>query len=287
MSADPLDVVSGRSVARVRRIILAGLERLPETLSTTRTAAAIEARAPARARGALGSVRPSTFDGLADALRAELVRSGRAEGRDGRVVRKAEDTIGLRFDLTDPAAIAWAERRAGKLIVEIDKATRDAIRALVARALREGGNPRIVARSIKPLIGLHQRWAVAVLNYRLRLEKRGLSGSRVEQATARYYQKLLRARSLNIARTEILRASNEGRRQAWVQAQRLGLLPGAEKVWLAAGDACEVCAATDGQTVALDDEFSNAYGSFEMPPAHPSCRCTAVIRASSVQTAVA
>ncbi len=189
---------------------------------------------------------------------------------------QATATLGFRFDMDDPAAVRWAEEEAAALVVEIDASTREAIRALVVRALREGGHPRVVARWIRPLIGLHSRWAVAVLNYRLRLEARGFAVDRVETLVARYYAKLLRARSLNIARTEILRAANVGKRLAWEQARARGLLGTApQKQWIAAAGACETCAAADGQVVAFDDAFSTALGNFEMPPAHPSCRCTA------------
>ena len=119
-----------------------------------------------------------------------------------------------------------------------------------------------------------------MLNYRFRLEAAGnLSATRVEELTARYYAKLLRARARNIARTEVLRASNAGKLESSTAAHRAGYVGTTtpQKEWVATAGAEEGCAAADGQQVGLYDSFSTTFGNLEMPPAHPSCRCSAVL----------
>jgi len=274
---DPFDVATDRDLRRLALQVSLVLESLPKKLQISKLEAALDDRSIARASASMPKdvLDPAAIAGV---LEKVVGRAAVDAGKD-RAIVKASVEIGVSFDLDNPEVAAWAEDRAGELIVEIDKGTRQAIRALVVRALREGGHPRTVARAIRPLIGLHSRWATAVLNYRFRLEAKGFKASKVEEMTRRYYAKLLRSRSLNIARTEILRAANAGKLIAWRDAFDKGYLGTQvpQKQWIAASDAEPNCAATDGQTVGMNDVFSNALGSFEMPPAHPGCRCTAVL----------
>lgn len=61
-----------------------------------------------------------------------------------------------------------------------------------------------------------------------------------------------------------------------VNAYQSGLLNFAQetgantKTWEALAGACKVCAPLDGETVAIDDQFSNG---IDAPSAHPRCRC--------------
>ena len=75
-----------------------------------------------------------------------------------------------------------------------------------------------------------------------------------------------------IARTEIMRANNEGKLEAAYQAANKGLVDPktAQRQWMTAPmDVCQVCAPLHGVTVGL-------YESWYLgdPPAHPNCRCT-------------
>jgi len=216
-------------------------------------------------------------DALTAALLGTVREAGTREARSIRVV-KAEPALRASFNLNDPRAEAWARSSSARLVVEVTASTRDSIRNLITRAIVEGGHPSVVARQIKPLIGLHSRWSNAVLNYRYGLEAGGLPVSSVESLTAKYYDRLLTTRSRTIARTEILSASNQGKYLGMVQAQSQGLLSGtATKVWIAAGDAEAVCADLDGTEVGLQEDFSSELGDVAHPPLHPNCRCTIAI----------
>ena len=74
-------------------------------------------------------------------------------------------------------------------------------------------------------------------------------------------------KAVRIARTETISASNQGALQAYDQS---GVVE--EKEWLAEADACDICLDIAMQgAVKLHDSFS---GGFDVPPAHPNCRCT-------------
>lgn len=224
-------------------------------------------------------------NGVIPELRATFGAAAEREGKHGRVylspMTKARTVrLGYNFNSADPRVARWAEKQGSKLVVEISERTRDSIRALVSTALREGGHPYDLARQIRPLIGLHERYATAVLRYQQRLTAEGvLSSERIASLTSSYYSTLLDSRSETIARTEVLGAENAGRAETWAQAVDLGYLSAdSTKQWVAAPDAEEVCAGLDGEEVALDDEFDGGeFGSVDMPPLHPNCRCTAVV----------
>lgn len=274
MNLDPFDLASERRFAAAQRAIEKALRAL--TLDESELERYLLLRKPGESVRVMDSSAAELIvRGEWAAVQAQQYRAGAQE--EPQVV--AKDGLGFSFDMALPEAIAWAEREAGRLIVEIDAGTRAAIRALVVRALAEGGPPIAVARSIRGLIGLHSRWAVAVLNKQLAMEAAGTSPAVIQRTIARYYSQLLKARAETIARTEILRASNEGRRESYREAQRQGLLPpNPMKQWAAASDAEENCADLDGMSIPLDDSFpGGAFGDVDMPPLHPNCRCTAFL----------
>lgn len=97
-------------------------------------------------------------------------------------------------------------------------------------------------------------------------------------------------RTLRVARTETLKASNAATNHAYKQT---GYVSG--KAWYVNPGGCPECAEFDGKTVDLDDDFlavgesytytdeageeqtkTNTYDTVEQPPLHPNCRCTIV-----------
>lgn len=207
--------------------------------------------------------------------------------------------ISITFDGTNPEAVRWAETESATQITNIDRQSRMAvtiaIRSLLAESFVAGIPTRKLARMIRPLIGLLPRDAAAVANLRKRLTKAnggtlvkagkvrirvppgGASAALIDKATNAYSTRLLNARALNIARTETIRASNEGLRQLWNQNRAAGLLTGNEKkVWIVTPDnrLCPVCAGIAGQLRGVNEFFdTGSFGLVMTPPAHPSCRC--------------
>lgn len=161
--------------------------------------------------------------------------------RKQRILRAAADEkVDFAFDRTNPKAKQWAEEHAAELITGLSETDRNEVRELVEAAFEEQFDVDELADRITEVIGDADRADV-------------------------------------IARTETMRASNEGQSQLWGQAVDAGLLTGLEqKEWITTPDdrLCPICEPMDGETVGLNERFSVEGDSIDGPPAHPSCRCT-------------
>lgn len=196
--------------------------------------------------------------------------------------------IGARFDIINPLAVEAAWDKSSLLIRQITEETRRAIQRVTATAIVEGIPPREAARIIKPMIGLTSRQAQAVMNYRGMLLGAGMPIEKVVQLSARYADRKLSERATTIARTEGIRAANDGQQSAWEQAASQGLIDTGRtrRVWIAAEDerVCPICGALDETDAAMTGYFGlklkrRVAGTVVFsPPAHPRCRCTMVLR---------
>lgn len=98
------------------------------------------------------------------------------------------------------------------------------------------------------------------------------------------YGKAERYRTLRVARTETLNASNEATNEAYRQTGYVKA-----KEWYVNPDACDLCTPFEGKTIGLDDTYvkqgesyedavgevhENDYDDIDSPPLHPNCRCT-------------
>ncbi len=211
------------------------------------------------------------------------------------IVRRAFDlgitsgasTLGIKASLAlqHPSAAAAARASAADLVTNVTAETRAAMREIVARAFEEGLPPRQAAQLIKPLIGLNRMQARAVLNLRAALTARGVASEIAAARLERYAAKLLRQRSILIARTEIIRASTDGQVHLWQQAQGQGLLPQAAQMkWLVTPDdrLCPRCQQLSGATAPVGGVFRQGGSTVAGPPLHPNCRCALVIDVQSI-----
>lgn len=195
--------------------------------------------------------------------------------------------LNLAFDKANPEAVHWAHMHAAELVTDTSQETVAALRRAITRVVSGDIQPKTGARIIRASIGLSENQAVAVSNLIDRMKAHAGSvvqaGSQrvrvpatpsptfLERQAVAYSNRLLNSRADSIARTETMRAANEGTIQMWGQAQDAGLLArDAQKVWIATEDACPECDEVDGETVGLNDDFSVG----EDPPLHPNCRCT-------------
>jgi SPP1 gp7 family putative phage head morphogenesis protein len=147
---------------------------------------------------------------------------------------------GWNYDTTNPNAVKWVKEHAAETIDGIDEDTRQQIRDLVEEAFTEQYDVDELASEIADVIGDDER-------------------------------------AENIARTETMRASNEGQLEAWDQATDAGLLTGTEeKEWIVTPDdrLCPICEPMEGETAALNEDFDVDGDKIDAPPAHPRCRCT-------------
>lgn len=234
----------------------------------------------------------SQLEDMVSAVQREVAVSG--------VASVADLPTGIRamfsFDTLDPRAIAFARAQAGRLIAQITDDTRRMTQRVLVRSIERGLTTRQTAAELRQIIGLHDKWATAVLNAKdrelARLLDTGMSPSiaeaRADRFAERYRQRLLRARAQNIARTEIHTAAKQGQYLGWAQGVEQGYIsPNAVKRWitgpmlgtLTGKMVCDACAAMAGEERKWDQEFSNGV---RMPPAHPSCRCDAILVPASI-----
>lgn len=213
------------------------------------------------------------FDQLTPSVQAALLRAQVAAGRTA----VQELKVKLVFGAENPIVTEYARSHAAKLVVELVTEQRAVLRDIIARGAAAGRNPYDLAKDIKRVVGLHSRFAGAVSRYAANLTAGGTAPAKVDKLAGAYAERLLRVRSNTIARTELMKAAETGRREAWNEAAREGLIDRAvmRRVWILAPDHDEddECTETDrGGSVAFDDEFQ--YGD---PPLHPNCKCTVAL----------
>jgi hypothetical protein len=236
-------------------------------------------------------------DGIVADLQRQLGAIANAEARQAlrsgaQAAAEIPRQFGVAFSFNgkDPRAIAWARQRCGTLIAQIESETLEAIRLIIADSLNAGIPLGPTTQRIERVIGLHDRWQRAVDNsYRkdvARYLQEGLSldvaERRAQVSADKYRKRLIRTRAKNIARTELAAAQNYGQYLTWIQASDKGLINIGKtmKEWVAGPSGwrgvmvCDICAPMDGQRVPITSSFSNGV---LMPPAHPNCRCRAIL----------
>lgn len=134
------------------------------------------------------------------------------------------------FNVTNPKVIKWIKDRAGYLIKEISNTTLENLRRTLTEGIEAGESIPNLAKRVSSV-----------------------------------YEEAKDYRSVRIARTETIAASNQGALQAYDQS---GVVE--KKEWLTAIDerTCDECAALHGEVRKLHENFS---GGVETPPLHPQC----------------
>ncbi len=221
---------------------------------------------------------------LKDLLRQALVGGAEATAAQAPAALGIEVT----FRQSHSAAVLWAERHAGDLIREVTEDQVATVRNLIAGAFRDGLPPRQAAKRIREVVGLTRHQAGMVARFRARLEADDVPAEAVDRRTARYAEALLRRRALTIARTETLRAANQGQRALWQQAVADGQLDAAQwrEVWLVTMDdrlcagICEpIPELKENRDVPVGGSFVTGAGDeVDGPPAHPQCRCAVALK---------
>ena len=190
----------------------------------------------------------------------------------------------------------WAAQRGAEFVTSVTETQMEGLRAVIQRAAGlEDMTVDMLARAIRPMVGLYHQQTVANLKYYESLIRNGVGKKRALDLSIRYSSRMHRYRAYNIARTELAFAYNQGSFAGTKQAQAAGYMGRVEKVWCTADDerVCSICGALEGNRYAMDDDIYYDYTDSEgnvhqrrinhklndelvgrVPPAHPSCRCT-------------
>lgn len=173
---------------------------------------------------------------------------------------RANNVIDMAFDLQNPRVLFWASQRAGELITEMTDFTKGAIREMIADGLSRGVAPRVLAKEIRNAVGLRSDQVK-------RLSKLREEGKTPVQLT-RAIKKMRNQRALLIARTETMRAANEGLKETWIQAQENGFLPAnVKREWMSNTDRH---ADRDGVKIGITESWPW----LTEPGAEPNCGCS-------------
>lgn len=225
---------------------------------------------------------------------------------DWAKLEKAEQTpsqiaANLRFDYGSPAAAQYASLSAANMVTDMVDSQITSVRALVGQAFSDGLTQQQTSRNLFSLLqdipspqgvpagvtgltvmfgdstkGLTKRYALAVYHKAERIvrDSPNISAAALQKRVNHYGARLRRSRARTIARTEMMRASNQGRLAGMIQAADRGLVNPtlARKQWVTSSfDVCPICVPLNGVTVSLRQSFGSMG---QAPPAHPNCRCT-------------
>ena len=160
------------------------------------------------------------------------------------VVQQMENTLGFGFDwtLANEKAVEWTSNYAPVLIKNIDDVSLRRVQQALQRWVTNGENLEWLINDLEPVFG--------------------------------------RRRSAMIASTEVTRAYAEATRISYRESGVVKKL-----IWQTANDErrCVYCGSLHGKTVGIDGKFSDVLSdklqeslngrTFEIPPAHVSCRC--------------
>lgn len=262
---------------RTRQQVLRALQELQRSVDITHLERVI-ASGDYFAMHDLVSSLPSRMAGVLTTLRRLSVRAAREEA-----LKLKTYGVQFGFQMNDPAMIEAARQGAGRLITGVTAETRRAVRAVITRSFQEGIQPRDAAKMVRSIVGLTERQAQTVTQYRARLVAEGHTPQEALQRARMLSERLIRQRAQTIARTETIAAATRGQLTTWRSAANRGLLPNdAHKVWLTTPDdrLCRFCRSMNGQSAPLHAMFVSRFGPVDAPPLHPQCRCAIALRAS-------
>jgi hypothetical protein len=240
---------------------------------------------------------------VADLFNASAAACGKTLDVPSVKTLRSATKVGMVFDATNPAAVAWVKGHAAELVSSISDEVREALRQTLRESFVKQFPPAQTAGLLRSVVGLTPERAAQVRGLQERImanagktvwagDKKIRVPEKVTKEFARgkadaFAQRLLSDRAKSIARTETIRISNAGQQSLWLQAREKGLLTADDvREWLVTPDdrLCESCAAMGGMRAELNGTFE---GDGEGPPLHPMCRCAQVLAKRGTTSAFA
>lgn len=222
------------------------------------------------------------LEGLKPAIEAGLLKGAEAakpffRAAISKIIPSFKE-VAVPFSLQNKSIKDYVSSRALKFKIQLEGSSQSAIEKVIQLNYQRGFSPRDAAIAIKDSIGLNDRQAAALHNYRNALMDQGISGSKLDRLVGGYKDQSIKYRAEMIARTETTAAINQGQIEVWKQSAEAGFFDKSQvkKRWIAIQDdaTSEICDDLNGQEVGLDEQFvSGVTGeSFDAPPAHVNCR---------------
>lgn len=274
-----IDRIANRLSPQLRKRFLAAVQASKDRVDLEMLARAVQAgNVPQAQLAVLLGEWPEKYGELAIDLRAGFLAGGQYayELLEG-------SSYNLRFDLINPYAVNYAQRKLPQIVQAYVDDAKTIIRDIITEAVSGKYTAQTAAIEIRNHIGLTDRYSRAVSRYREELASQGVTGEKLEGKAERYAAKLLRSRSKTIARTEIIQAQVAGQRALWNEGANSGVFNRntARLQWNTHEDerTCEFCLAMDGQEIPFGGAYThpergsvNIFGDMLMPGnAHPNC----------------
>ena len=121
--------------------------------------------------------------------------------------------VSFAFDTLNPRLLTWLQTYNLGLIRQINEGTKEGVRQYLLTGMEAGQNPKAVARQIKSIVGLTDRQAQAVKNYRRQLEE-----FHTRRSAAGFN---LGAKIDRVNGTQVLRSGPDGKPKDGINERRL------------------------------------------------------------------
>lgn len=287
-AATAIERIANRLESALRKRFLAAVEASKGKVDLEALAQAVQSGSATKAELAMKMAEwPERYGELAIDLRAGFTAGGQLAYNvlDGH-------KFNIQFNYINAYAVDYANRKLPKIVMDYITDARENIRSVITDAVSGKYTPMEAAKEIKAQIGLTPQYARAVARFQDELIATGVEGERLAAKVDRYREKLLKARSRTIARTEIIQAQAAGQRSLWEEAAREGVFDRhtAKRIWRTNHEGetnrgnptpCPLCAPLNGQEITFGGvydhpEFGHAdvFGeALNGPPLHPNCLC--------------
>lgn len=247
----------------------------------------------------------TVFKDFRNAIRDSVQRSAIRFGKDVPATR----LLRVEFDVLDPRTVDGIRAFERVVIEKTGQTLSDAVRSAVDAGLREGVNPRTIARGIRDVVGLTKEQEIWVRNFRDELvrgdprlfgrelldqryvttirkafAKGGLSPEQVDRMVAAYRKRMIAYHAETVARTVAINSMKEGQLAIWQQSIDQGVVDAGDitVTWRTKMDGRErdTHAAMNGTTIPFGDRWLvPGVGLVRYPGENEfNCRCVPIYR---------
>ena len=163
-----IDAFASKLEPGLAKAILAAFDAQKDAVSLDALVAAIESGDVGKVLALLGL--PELEAGMAGVVTALQNATFAAGGAIGAAEVARITGVTFAFNQLNPRLITWLQTYSLGLIRQINDGTREGIRQYLVAGMQSGANPRDTAREVRSVIGLTDRQAQAVKNFRKELQ---------------------------------------------------------------------------------------------------------------------
>lgn len=166
---EEIEALAAKLEPGIAKAIVAALQAQKDAVDLKALAAAIAAGKIDEALSLLGLANiPEALAGVTTSLQNATFTAG---GLAASQIAERLSGVTFAFDQLNPRLITWLQTYSLGLIRQIDTTTKEAIRSALTNGMNAGLNPRDAARQVRAVVGLTDKQAKAVQNFRRELER--------------------------------------------------------------------------------------------------------------------